>query len=141
MPAAILPVQAEVGLVSLPKLTLARSAAPESISHDATILVLGRKGYETAVQGTNGFVCMLDRGWGAPFDWAEFWNPKIRAPVCLNPQAARSLLPITYLRTKMVLAGRSKAQIVAALMAGFASKRLPSLENGAMSYMSRNRPI
>src|SRR5262245_26398831 len=68
-------------------IALARSAAPDSISRDATILILGRQGYETAVQGKNGFVCMVGRGWGAAFDWAEFWNPKVRAPDCLNPQA------------------------------------------------------
>ena len=80
------------------EIALARSAAPDSISRDATIVVLGRQGYETAVQGTNGFVCMVGRAWGAAFDWAEFWNPKVRAASCLNPQAARSILPIDYLR-------------------------------------------
>jgi hypothetical protein len=38
------------------EILLARSAAPDSISSDATILVLGRQGYETAVRGKNGFV-------------------------------------------------------------------------------------
>src|SRR5262245_15815398 len=70
---------------------LARSAAPESISRDATVLILGRQGYETAVQGKNGFVCMVGRAWGAAFDWAEFWNPKVRAADWLNPQSARSI--------------------------------------------------
>lgn len=117
------------------EITLARSAAPESVSRDATILVLGRKGYETAVQGKNGFVCMVGRGWGAAFDWAEFWNPKVRAAVCLNPHAARSILPIAYLRARMVMAGRSKAEIVSAVKAAFENKQLPDLERGAMAYM------
>ena len=43
------------------EILLARSAAPDSISSDATILVLGRQGYETAVRGKNGFVCMVER--------------------------------------------------------------------------------
>lgn len=117
------------------EIALARSAAPKSISRDATILVLGHKGYETAVQGKNGFVCMVGRGWGAAFDWAEFWNPKIRAAECLNPQAARAMLPIDELRARMVMAGRSKAEIESALKAAFESNRLPQLESGAMSYM------
>jgi hypothetical protein len=66
---------------------LARSAAPDSISSDATILVLGRQGYETAVRGKNGFVCMVERSWMAPFDSPEFWNPKVRGAECLNRQA------------------------------------------------------
>src|SRR5271170_6737303 len=56
------------------EISLARSAAPESISRDADVLVLGPHGYETAVKGANGFVCMVGRGWGM-FDWPEFWNP------------------------------------------------------------------
>ena len=117
------------------EITLARSAAPESISRGATVLVLGRQGYETAVQGKNGFVCMVGRAWGAAFDWDEFWNPKVRAADCLNPQAARSILPVAYLRAKMVMAGRSKAEIVSAVKAAFANKQLPNIESGAMDYM------
>ena len=47
------------------EILLARSAAPDSISSDATILVLGRQGYETAIRGKNGFVCMVERSWMA----------------------------------------------------------------------------
>jgi hypothetical protein len=117
------------------EMALARTAAPESVSRDATILVLGRKGYETAVVGKNGFVCMVDRGWLGPFGLPELWNPKIRGVICLNPQAARSILPIAYLRTRMVMAGRSNAEIVSALKTAFGNKRLPNLETGAMAYM------
>ncbi|MGA8619988.1 MAG: hypothetical protein WB660_15880, partial [Candidatus Sulfotelmatobacter sp.] len=96
------------------EIALARSAAPEAISRDADVLVLGRHGYETAVKGKDGFVCVVERGWMGPFAGelsANFWNPKIRGPVCFNPAAARSILPMTYKRTEMALAGQSKAQI------------------------------
>jgi hypothetical protein len=120
------------------EIALARSAAPEAISRDATILVLGRHGYETAVEGKNGFVCAVERGWMGPFngeDSANFWNPKLRGPLCFNPPAARSVLPLTYKRTEMILAGKSKAQIIDALKAAYEKKELPPLEPGAMSYM------
>ncbi|HYW70123.1 MAG TPA: hypothetical protein VE961_03755 [Pyrinomonadaceae bacterium] len=117
------------------EIQLARSAAPDSISRDATILVLGPKGYETAVAGKNGFVCKVDRAWMAAFDWPEFWNPKVRAADCMNPQAARSIVPIVFLRSRMVMAGGSKAEIVAALKTAYQNKQLPSLESGAMDYM------
>src|SRR5262249_4774322 len=97
------------------EIQLARNAAPEAISRDATILVLGRQGYETAVTGKNGFVCMVARSWMAAFDWPEFWNPKVRAADCMNRQAARSIVPIALLRSTMVMAGRSKAEILSAL--------------------------
>jgi hypothetical protein len=120
------------------EIALARSAAPEAISRDATILVLGRHGYETAVEGKNGFVCAVERGWMGPFngeDAANFWNPKLRGPLCFNPPGARSVLPLTYKRTEMILAGKSKAQVIDALKAAYGKKELPPLEPGAMSYM------
>src|SRR6476660_9647522 len=117
------------------EIQLARSAAPDSISRDATILVLERQGYETAVEGKNGFVCMVGRGWMAAFDWPEFWNPKVRAADCMNPQAARSIVPIVFLRSRLVMTGRSKAEILTAIKAAFENGQLPKLESGAMDYM------
>ena len=116
------------------EIKLARSAAPDSISGDAGVLVLGRHGYETAVKGKNGFVCVVERSWMSPFDFAQFWNPKMRGPICFNPPAVRSILPLTIKRTELVLAGRSKAQIIDDIKA-FATKELPALEPGAMCYM------
>jgi hypothetical protein len=119
------------------EIALARSAAPEAISRDADVLVLGRHGFETPVKGKNGFVCAVERGWMGPIngeDAANFWNPKIRGPVCFNPPAVRSILPLTYKRTEMVLAGQSKAQIIDGIKT-FIKQGLPPLEPGAMSYM------
>jgi hypothetical protein len=117
------------------EIALARSAAPDAISRDATILVLGRHGYETAVEGRNGWVCWVGRGWAAMFDWPEFWNPKIRAAECLNPQAARSMVPLADKRTELALAGHSRSGVIAAIQLAFEKKELPALEPGAVSYM------
>ena len=117
------------------EIALARTAAPETISRDATVMVLGRHGYETAVEGKNGFVCIVERAWMAQFGSAEFWNPKNRSPLCLNPPAARSILPITIKRTEMILAGKSTAEIIAAFRQAYAKKELPDVEPGAMTYM------
>jgi hypothetical protein len=117
------------------EVALARSAAPESISRDAEVLVLGRHGYETAVKGKNGFVCIVERSWTAGVDDPNFWNPKLRGPLCLNPAAARSYLPLTIKKTEFVLAGKSKAQMSESIKAGLDKKELPTLEPGAMCYM------
>ena len=117
------------------EIAMARSAAPEAISSDAKILVLGWRGYETAIEGKNGFVCMVERSWMSPFNSAEFWNPKVRGPLCFNPAAARTILPLTIQRTEMVLAGLSRAQMIASIKAGFDNKELPAPEPGAMCYM------
>ena len=117
------------------EIALAQSAAPESISRDAEVLVLGRHGYETAVKGKNGFVCMVERSWMAPLDSPDFWNPKLRGPLCLNAAAARSYLPRTIKKTDLILAGRTKAQMSEAITAAIDKKELPAMEPGAMCYM------
>ena len=117
------------------EIALARSAAPESISRDAEVLGLERHGYETAVKGTNGFVCIVERSWTAPLDDPNFWNPKLRGPLCLNAAAARSYLPRTIKKTELILAGRTKAQMVETITAAIDKKELPVMEPGAMCYM------
>jgi hypothetical protein len=117
------------------EIALARSAAPESISRDAEVMVLGRHGYETVVKGKNGFVCMVERSWTAGSDDPEFWNPKLRAAICFNPPAVRSYLLITLKKTELVLAGQSKAQMFNSIKDAFDKKELPTMESGAMCYM------
>ena len=117
------------------EIALARSAAPESISRDAEVLVLGRNGYETAVKGKNGFVCIVERSWTAPIDEPDFWNPKVRAPLCLNAAAARSYLPRTIKKTNLILAGDTKDQMMKSIMAAIDNKELPAIEPGAICYM------
>jgi hypothetical protein len=117
------------------EIALARSAAPESISHDAEVMVLERHGYETAVKGKNGFVCVVQRSWAAAIDDPDFWNPKLRAPICFNPPGARFNIPLTIKRTEWILAGRSKAQMFEDIKTAFDRKEMPPLESGAMCYM------
>jgi hypothetical protein len=116
------------------EIALARSAAPESISHDAEVKVLGPHGFETAVKGKNGFVCIVGRGWtsaAAP----DFWNPKVRVPMCVNAAAARSYLLRFTKETEWGLAGRTQAQMNQSITAAIAKKELPPMEPGAMCYM------
>ena len=117
------------------EIALARTAAPPSISTDAEILVLGTRGYETAVKGTNGFVCFIERSWTAGFDDAEFWNPKIRGPNCFNPPAVRSVLPQFLRRTEWALGGDTRSQMVEKARAAFASKQFTAPEAGSFSFM------
>src|SRR6202046_1172747 len=117
------------------EIALARSAAPASISDGAEVMVLGRTGYRTAVKGSNGFLCIVERSWGATTDHPEFWNPKIRGAICFNPPSASSFLPIYLMTTKLVLGGKSKTEIVQATALALDKKELPVLEPGAMCYM------
>ncbi|HEU5358442.1 MAG TPA: hypothetical protein VFU45_04955 [Gemmatimonadales bacterium] len=117
------------------EIALARTAAPASISRDAEIMVLGRKNYEVAVRGRNGFVCMVGRAFAGPLNNPEFWSPRNRSPICLNPPAARSLWPYAVKQTGLALAGATKAQITDAIKAAVARKELGAPELGSMAYM------
>jgi hypothetical protein len=117
------------------EIALARTAAPESISRDAEVMVLGRHGYITAAKGKNGFVCLVWRSWAVGIDDPEFWNPKVHSPVCFNPPAARFNVPLTFKKTQLVLAGRTKTQVFENISSALDKKELPALESGAMCYM------
>ncbi len=116
------------------EIALARSAAPESIARDAEVQVLGRNGFETAVKGKNGFVCIVGRGWTSAAD-PDFWNPKVRVPMCFNAAAAHSYLVRLAKETEWGLAGSTQAQMTESVKAAIAKKESPPMEAGAMCYM------
>jgi hypothetical protein len=117
------------------EIALARSAAPAEISEKATVLTLDSQGYQTSVHGTNGFSCLVERSWMAPFQSPDFWNPRIRGPICYNPAASRSILAYTLRRTKLALAANTKERILDEVRAALARNELPAPEPGAMSFM------
>lgn len=117
------------------EIALARSAAPPSISANAAVLVLTSHGYETAVKGTNGFVCLIERSWDTSVDDTEFWNPKERGPDCYNPPAARTELQYVVRQARWALAGLSAQQIMERTKAAVADHSLKPPEPGAFGLM------
>jgi hypothetical protein len=117
------------------EIELARSAAPASISQHATVMVLGAHGYAVGAQGTNGFVCIVERGWTQPFGASDFWSARVRAPICYNAAAARTVLPYTYRRAELALSGTSRSQMQQRIVAAIDAHTLPTPAPGAMAYM------
>ena len=117
------------------EIVLARSAATRAIAKDAQIMVFTTTGFQTAVKGTNGFVCLVARSWSAGFGDPNFWNPQVRAPICYNGLAAQSQVPETIKRTQIALAGGSEAKIQEGLRAAITSGELPVAKPGSLSYM------
>jgi len=119
------------------EIALAKSAAPPSISEHADVMVLGPHGYQTVAKGDNGFVCLVGRSWAMSFDNPEFWNPKIRTPLCDNSVAARSasVLPAYLTRTEWVLTGVSLAEMQKRETAEWNDGRFQAPEPGAVSFM------
>lgn len=117
----------------------ARTAAPPSVSNDADIMTLGARGYRTAVKGKNGFVCLVQRAWFSGLGAAEFWNPKLRAPICINPQGVRSVLPTFLQRTRWAMAGVSQGEMIERTKAAITAKTIPAPEIGTLTYMMSKR--
>ena len=117
------------------EIALARSAAPVSISKEASVLTLGDRGYDTTIKGKNGFVCLVQRSWASNFDDAGFWNPKLRAPICFNPAAARTILPAYLERSQWAITGVAKADMISRTRAELAANRIARPQSGAMAFM------
>jgi hypothetical protein len=117
------------------EVALARTAAPSNVSEKATVLVLTPKGYIEAARGTNGFTCVVMRSFAAAPDDPDFWNPRVRAPHCFNPPAARTVLPAMLAQIDWALAGATAAELNARIKQAYAAKRLTMPAAGAMAYM------
>ncbi len=117
------------------EIALARSAAPPAVAAKAEVLVLTPRGFETAVKGTNGFVCVVERSWSAPLNDTEFWNPRERGPDCYNPPAARTEIPQLLAEARWALAGLSRRQIAERIKAAFADHRFKPPEPDAFGFM------
>jgi hypothetical protein len=128
----MMPRDAEIGL--------ARSAAPANISGRATIKALTPSGYQVVHEGDNGFVCVVMRGWTAPtYTPAQLrglvYDPSIHAPICFNPEAARTVLPYYELRSQLGMEGKSPDQIAAGVQAAYATGKLPRRDAVSFAYM------
>ncbi|MCU1308232.1 MAG: hypothetical protein JWN45_2927 [Acidobacteriaceae bacterium] len=122
------------------EMALARSAAPANISDRATIKVLTKSGYQVAREGDNGFVCAVMRGWSAPtYTPAQFrdlvYDAKLRAPICFNPAASRTVMPYYELRSKFGMEGKTPEQIAEGLQAAYVKGELPKRDGVSFAYM------
>jgi hypothetical protein len=124
------------------EVALAKSAAPQNISDHASIRVFTTTGYQTVQEGDNGFVCMVMRGFtGAPtFTPVQVrifvnYDPKTRAPICLNPAAVRTVLPYYELRTKLGLQGKTAEQIAQGVEDAYTRGEIPKRTEVSFAYM------
>jgi hypothetical protein len=123
------------------EIALAKSAAPPSISGRATIKVLTKAGFEVASSGDNGFVCLVMRGFtGAPsFTPASLralaYDPGTLAPICLNPQAVKVVLPYYELRTQLAIQGKTPEQIAQAVKQAYEKGDIPKRDEVSFAYM------
>jgi hypothetical protein len=139
-PAAKYPPIADYLMPRDAEIALAVTAAPPSVSDQATVKVLTKSGFEVAREGTNGSVCMVMRGFSAPtYTPAQFRNlvydPTVHAPICFTPPAARVAMPYYELRTKLAMEGKTPDQIAESLQAASVRGELPRRDEVTFAYM------
>ena len=122
------------------EVALARSAAPEKVSARATVKILTPSAYKVAAQGDNGFVCMVMRGWAAATSSTAqerdlVYYAKLRAPICFDPVASRTVLPLQELQAKLGMEGKGPDQVTDTVQAAYAKGELPRMEAVAFAYM------
>lgn len=122
------------------EIALARSAAPANVSDRATIKVLNESGFEVAIEGDNGFVCVVMRAWSAPtYTPAAFldfvYYAPLRAPICFNPVAAETMMRYYELRTELGLQGKNPDEIADGIEAAYGKGELPRIETVSFAYM------
>jgi hypothetical protein len=124
------------------EISLAKSAAPAGISDHATIKVFTSSGYRVVHEGDNGFVCVVMRGFtGAPtftplpVRTAIAYDSKTRAPICFDPQAARTVLPYYEFRNRLGLEGKTPEEIAEAVQAAYVNGGIPQRHEVSFAYM------
>jgi hypothetical protein len=127
-------------MTAVSEIALARSAAPANVADNASVKVLSDRGYRIAVEGTNGFVCIVMRGWTAPtFSPPPFlsfvYDASIRAPICFDPVAAKTVLPYYELRSQLGMKGKSPDDIAIEVAAAYARGDLPERGRVSFGYM------
>jgi hypothetical protein len=116
-------------LLSLEKeLELALKAAPAHLRNEATVYVFGKRGYEKARVGTNGFNCMVNRDGTQDGDFTLH-------PTCWDPEGSRTILPIMLRVGELIAREKSSAEIKRDIDEGFAQGRFHSPGKTGIAYM------
>jgi hypothetical protein len=106
------------------EIALARTAAPASVSRDATVMVLTPRGFEVAVKGTNGVTCVVNRS-----------HPLSLEPHCFDAEGSATILPMELRRTELLREGKSPDEVDREIAAGLLSGQYRLPRRPAMSYM------
>jgi hypothetical protein len=110
------------------QIQLAMSAAPAEISSEATIYVLGMRGFERDRAGRNGFSCLVDR-------YVQNRVGMSLEPKCFDGEGTRTLLPVSLRTEALRAAGRSETEIDADIAAGYKNGRFRAPRKPGLIYM------
>lgn len=107
------------------EIALARSAAPATVSAEATVLVLRRgEGFVVGEEGTSGVTCLVDRTW-----------PQTIEPHCYDPEGAETILPMRLRWAELRERGWPKERIDADIEEGIAAGRFRLPNRPVLTWM------
>jgi hypothetical protein len=116
------------------QIALALSAAPREVSSNATVYILGPKGYEKVREGTNGFSCFVGRSFIKPTETTV-------EPTCFDAEGSRTILVRRMHMEELRANGKSEAEIKADIANGYKEGRFTDPSKPGLLYMmsSENR--
>ncbi len=106
------------------QLELVRSAAPPEISGNATLYILGKKGYEAVQKGSNGFSCIVDR------ELVDAQEPK-----CFDAEGSSTILLARMRVEELRAQGVSEAKIDAEIEEGYKAGTYKAPRKPGIVYM------
>ncbi len=117
------------------ELRLAATAAPDSVSRNASFYRLGATGFEEEVKGSNDWHCFVQRAFFVRTENGDGYDTRIRAPHCINAEGAATRMQEIFMRTRLALEGLASHEIDAIIDAAYASGDLRPPRGFAMTYM------
>lgn len=117
-------------LTEAQEIALARSAAPPEVSADATVLVLRDGRYVAAARGSSPVTCMVSRS-----------LPLSLEPICYDPEASRTILPMEIARVEMRLGGVPLEEVERRLESMIEEGELAVPDRPAMAYMMSSAQV
>lgn len=110
------------------EITLALAAGPVHIRAGATVYTFGKRGYEKAQTGTNGFNCMVNR------DGLQNGDTAVH-PTCWDPEGSRTILPVMLRVGELMARQKSAAEIKRDIDEGFDQGTFHSPAKAGIAYM------
>ena len=105
------------------QMAIARAAGPP-VSANATILVLGRQGYEKVQTGSNGFTCLIERS-----------PSETMAPQCFDAAGTDSTVRVLMFIEEQRARGVHEAEIAAAVDDGYRKGTFVAPSRPGIVYM------
>jgi hypothetical protein len=110
------------------QISIALSAGPEGVANNATVYVLGPKGYEKAREGTNRVSCLVGRHFVKPTETTI-------EPMCYDPEGSRTLVLVHLYTEELRAKGTPEAEIKADIANGYKEGRFKAPSKPGVLYM------